>query len=248
MRQYEWFSNNVCHWKTEQWLFWLLFQRLKMEMRKLMIDRNTFKCQLSILLTPGYLLRRDRCRLKFTHLTWIGLKIGTSTRGLSRWLRGRGWQVPHAGEFTSPTRGGRAWWRKVPRAARATLHRRKWLIHVGRRRTSCKERFTCEKPHLLTLSLCCAEYSTCQFSSLSENDYLPNSEKEEEMLESSINSGALPITIQSVNSEANWRVLFILILYEWIEYTIAFLFVSFSLWQILSKAKSKHLKSFFFML
>ena len=148
--------------KTEQWLFWLLFQRLKMEMRKLMIDRNTFKCQLSILLTPGYLLRRDRCRLKFTHLTWIGLKIGTSTRGLSRWLRGRGWQVPHAGEFTSPTRGRRAWWRKVPRAARATLHRRKWLIHVGRRRrTSCKERFTCEKPHLLTHYLS-EEYRTAR--------------------------------------------------------------------------------------
>ena len=162
MRQFEWFSNNVCHWKTEQWLFWLLFQRLKMEMRKLMIDRNTFKCQLSILLTPGYLLRRDRCRLKFTHLTWIGLKIGTSTRGLSRWLRGRGWQVPHAGEFTSPTRGRRAWWRKVPRAARATLHRRKWLIHVGRRRrTSCKERFTCEKPHLLTHYLS-EEYRTAR--------------------------------------------------------------------------------------
>ena len=152
MRQFEWFSNNVCHWKTEQWLFWLLFQRLKMEMRKLMIDRNTFKCQLSILLTPGYLLRRDRCRLKFTHLTWIGLKIGTSTRGLSRWLRGRGWQVPHAGEFApARARGGRAWWRKVPRAAWAARHRRKWLIHIGRTgRTSCKERFTCEKPHLLS--------------------------------------------------------------------------------------------------
>ena len=88
-------------------------------------------------------------------LTWIGLKIGTSTRGLSRWLRGRGRQVPHRGEFSPASAWSRRRGREIPwaawratRPARATLHGRKWLIHVGWGRTACKERFTCEKPHL----------------------------------------------------------------------------------------------------
>lgn len=91
-------------------------------------------------------------------LTWIGRELGTSTRGLSRWLRGRGhWQVPQWGEISSAW-GGRgrrefvaitATWRRGWTAAAhpivATVHGRKRLIHI-RRGTSCNSRtmrYTC---------------------------------------------------------------------------------------------------------
>ena len=89
----------------------------------------------------------------FIHfLTWIGLKIGTSTGGLSRWLRGRGRQVPQWGEISSIRSGRgrrelisggasatwrRATWTPAHAIGKVAEHRRKWLIHIWRWGTSC---------------------------------------------------------------------------------------------------------------
>ena len=91
--------------------------------------------------------------LRLFLLTWIGLEIGTSTGGLSRWLRGRGWQFPQWGEISS-TRSGRgrrelisgastsatwrwATWTPAHAIGTVAMHGRKWLIHIWRWGTSC---------------------------------------------------------------------------------------------------------------